>query len=280
MLREKARAKINLGLWVEGRLAGGYHQVSTLLLPLDLWDQISFDRSPVFEMEGPNFGPDDLMKKAHGKLEALEGRGLPIKIFIEKNIPLAAGLAGGTADGAAVLRALNQVYDLGYSLQDLADLSSDLGADFPYCIYNRPAIGRGRGDRLEFLGPFEDIPCIIINPGFSVSTKDAYSWVSSFSQPPDLEEIWPLLRDKRLKDLRGLIFNGLEEGVINKHPLIGQIKEDLYRLGADLASMSGSGPSVYGLFSSQEACDRAYGSLKEAYPIVINTKILGGGGHE
>lgn len=276
MIKLKAKAKINLGLWIEGKYPDGYHKLSTLLLPIDLWDSLDVEKADETKIKGPNFGTDDFMYRAINILEKESGKSLPLQITIEKKIPIGAGLAGGTADGACVLHALNNIYNLGYDLQGLQRTGKDLGADLAYCLLNEPTIGRGRGDDLEQVKYFPNIHCLILNPGFSISTKDAYSWIKEYSKEPDFSRILSILKNKDYCNLKGIVKNDLEKGVVERYPQIEKMKEELYEYGADFALMSGSGPSVYGLFSDENKCSEASLLLKDKYKMVIKSSVLGG----
>ena len=170
----RAFAKINVGLWIRLKREDGYHTIETVFLPVDLYDDLPVEKSDHFSIRGPHFGKDDLMVKGHRFLEKRFGK-LPVTISIEKNIPVGAGLAGGTADGTGVMRAVRDLYQLPVSDDEFMEASVSLGADFPYCFYNKPAMGRGIGDELEGV-EIPSYPVILLNPGFSVSTPEAYSF--------------------------------------------------------------------------------------------------------
>ncbi|MCD1146765.1 4-(cytidine 5'-diphospho)-2-C-methyl-D-erythritol kinase [Peptoniphilus sp. KCTC 25270] len=276
----KAYGKINLGLKILGKREDGYHKVETLLLPIQLADNLSFEPNPVFEIQGPNFGSDDFMYKSIRALEKKVGSPLGGKIAIQKKIPVGAGLAGGTADGAASIKGFNELHNLNYTIEELTEMVASLGADFTYCMYNHSAFGTGIGENLEFLYGIPSIPCILLNPGFSVSTKEAYSWICEYSDGLDREKIVEALRNMDGKQLQDFAENDLEFGVAKRFPEIDAMKRNLYDSGAEFASMTGSGPTVFGLYSSIEAREKAFEELKDKWAIAIQTSIWEGDWNE
>lgn len=265
----RAFAKINVGLWIKSKREDGYHKIETVFLPIDLWDEISIEKSESFAIAEPNFGKDDLMAKGHRFLEDRFGK-LPVAIAIQKNIPVGAGLAGGTADGAALIRGVRDLYDLPPDDEELMKKSVSLGADFPYCFYNKPAIGRGIGDELEGV-EIPSYPLILLNPGFSVSTPEAYSlWKDRGGG--NAEEVVRILQKGNLSALKEAVSNDLMAGVADKHHEIYEMIDALYREGAVFSHMTGSGPTVYGFFKNVATRDAAYAILKDKFKIAIKTR--------
>ena len=269
----RAYGKINVGLWIKGKRADGYHEIKTLFLPIGLYDEIEVTKAPAFSMEGPNYGEKDLMAAAHRYLEGRFGP-LPVKIRIEKNIPAGAGLAGGTADGALVLKAVRDIYSLPVTDEELIHDSAILGADFPYCLHGKAAVGEGIGDVLHPVC-VPSYPALLLNPGFAVSTKEAYGKARLGDSKGSLKETVDLLQKGRLEGLRDTVANDLYDGVRLMHSEIDEMIADLYESGAAFSHMSGSGPTVYGLFKKIEERDAAYAILRKKYAVVIKTKILG-----
>ncbi|WP_077074240.1 4-(cytidine 5'-diphospho)-2-C-methyl-D-erythritol kinase [Aedoeadaptatus urinae] len=269
----RAYGKINVGLWVSGKRADGYHEIKTLFLPIGLYDDIAVSKARAFSIEGPHYSEKDLMTVAHRFLEEKFGP-LPVHIRIEKNIPAGAGLAGGTADGAAVLKAVRDLYSLPISDDELIPQSAVLGADFPYCLYGRAAVGEGIGDKLRPVS-VPSYPLLLLNPGFAVSTKDAYAAVKLKHSDGSPEAAVECLASGRLEGLKDVVANDLYDSVAKMHPVIDEMIADLYEAGCAFSHMSGSGPTVYGLFKKVEERDVAYAILREKYAVVIKTKILG-----
>lgn len=269
----RAYGKINVGLWIKKKRADGYHEIETLFLPIGLYDEIEITKAPAFSMEGPNYGEKDLMAMAHRYLEARFGP-LPVKIRIEKNIPAGAGLAGGTADGAAVLKAVRDLYSLSVTDEELIRDAAVLGADFPYCLFGKSAVGKGIGDVLHPVS-VPPYPVLLLNPGFAVSTKEAYDMVTLGDSSGSLEETVDLLQKCRLEGLKETVTNDLYPGVSLLHPEIDEMISDLYGAGAAFSHMSGSGPTVYGLFKKTDERDAAYAILRKKYKIAIKTETAG-----
>ena len=269
----RAYGKINVGLWIKGKRADGYHEIKTLFLPIGLYDEIKVNKAPAFSMEGPNYGEKDLMAKAHRFLEARFGS-LPVKIQIKKNIPAGAGLAGGTADGALVLKAVRDIYSLPVTDEELISDSARLGADFPYCLYGKAAVGEGIGDVLHPVC-VPSFPALLLNPGFAVSTKEAYAMARLGDSRGSIKDTVDLLQRGRLEGLKETVANDLYDGVRLMHPEIDEMIADLYGAGAAFSHMSGSGPTVYGLFKKMEERDAAYAILRKKYKIAIRTETAG-----
>lgn len=269
----RAYGKINVGLWIKGKRADGYHEIKTLFLPIGLYDEIEVTKAPAFSMEGPNYGEKDLMVAAHRYLESRFGP-LPVKLRIEKNIPAGAGLAGGTADGALVLKAVRDIYSLPMTDEELIHDSAILGADFPYCLYGKAAVGEGIGDVLHPVC-VPSYPVLLLNPGFAVSTKEAYGIARLGDSKGSLEDTVDLLQKGRLEGLKETVANDLYDGVRLMHSEIDEMIADLYEAGAAFSHMSGSGPTVYGLFKKIEERDAAYAILRKKYRIAIKTETAG-----
>ena len=269
----RAYGKINVGLWITGKRADGYHEIKTLFLPIGLYDEIEIERAAAFSMEGPNYGEKDLMAAAHRYLEGRFGP-LPVKIRIRKNIPAGAGLAGGTADGALVLKAVRDIYSLPMTDEELISDSARLGADFPYCLYGKAAVGEGIGDVLHPVC-VPSYPALLLNPGFAVSTKEAYGMARLGDSKSSLQDTVDLLQKGRLEGLRDTVANDLYDGVRLMHSEIDEMIADLYEAGAAFSHMSGSGPTVYGLFKKIEERDAAYAILRKKYRIAIKTETAG-----
>lgn len=264
--------KINLDLKILGQREDGYHFVETIILPVDLFDTLELEKlERGFTIYGEHYGEKDYCYLVHQVLEQHLNRPLPVAIHRKKEIPVGAGLAGGTADGTALARGLNRLYDLNLENSELAELLLPLGADFPYCVENRPSICTGIGDIVSPMDKIKSYPILLVNPGFSIAAKEAYSLVSSYSNPRNSEPIIQGLQTGNLREIAPLVENDLEKGIIKKYPIIQEIKDRLKKTNADLAIMTGSGPTVVGVYTYKETRDKAYEVLKESYPIVIST---------
>jgi 4-diphosphocytidyl-2-C-methyl-D-erythritol kinase len=246
--------KINIGLNVIGKRSDGYHNIETIFCPTGLSDVLEFVELPghpsgtaEFSITGiPVDGPasGNLCVKAYELLN--KDFNLPaIHIHLHKIIPPGAGLGGGSSDAAFMLRNLNNHFKLNLDEQRLCEYASVLGSDCAFFIKNRPLFGYERGNIFREISTLPEIAeVVVINPGIHVSTAEAYSGVIPVKPEESLETLVQL----PLSEWKGRIVNDFEASIVKKHPLIGEIKDRLYLLGADYASMSGSGSSVYGLF--------------------------------
>jgi 4-diphosphocytidyl-2-C-methyl-D-erythritol kinase len=249
--------KINIGLNITGKRNDGFHDIETIFCPAGLSDILEFVPSPdlakgnvTFSISGVAVdGPpeNNLCVKAYQLLH--NDFNLPaVDIHLHKMVPPGAGLGGGSSDAAFMLKNLNKEFELGLDEEGLCDYASQLGSDCAFFIKNRPLFGFGRGNMFREIVTFpKDIYIVIINPGIHVSTAEAYAGVIPRKPSESLED----LIKAPLETWKNKIINDFEEHIILKHPKIGQIKEDIYKLGAVYASMSGSGSSVYGLFKNK-----------------------------
>ena len=245
-------AKINLGLHIISKRPDGYHNLETLFYPVGLKDALEIVPSDAgipyrFFASGIPIDAhpqDNLVIKAFNLLKS--ERSIPdIDIYILKKIPFGAGLGGGSADGAFMLTLLNKTFSLGYSGTQLCAFARQLGADCPFFVTNRPALASGIGDQLEAIDlDLSTYRIAIVKPSFGVSTRDAYAMVAPHEHEISLLEIIK----RPVSEWKRLLNNDFEPSVFTKYPSIGLIKQRLYDLGAQYASMSGSGSSVFGLF--------------------------------
>ena len=250
------RGKINRKLHITGRREDGYHLIDSLFQPLALGDGLVLKKAKNHTTFRTNekslsWNQGNLCKRALDLLEEKTGEKFYLDIILDKKIPLGAGLAGGTANGAGILKGVNALYDLKIPLETLKEWALALGADFPYCLEDRPLRAQGIGEILTPVEGLVDTPILLLNPGFQVDSKRAYSWYDA---------------------LGGEGRNHLERGVSKNHPEIQKMMEDLKTYGAYEVSMTGSGPTVYGLFHEDKARDRAAKDLKTSWPLVVKTR--------
>ncbi len=259
----KALAKINLGLDVIGTREDGYHLVRMIMQTIDMFDWVTIrkrDRDCISLIINLNFLPTDehniayqaadLLKRDFAQIDGVE-------LHIHKCIPVAAGMAGGSTDAAAVLYGMNQLYHLGIPMKRLMEYGLSLGADVPYCLLRGTALAEGIGENLTRLAPMPDCYILIAKPPVSVSTKLVYQSLDALKEPPH-PPIDAQIRDLEEQDLNALAMhmgNVLEGVTVPMHPEIAQIKEMMEAQGAIAAMMSGSGPTVFGIFSEES---RAY----------------------
>ena len=269
-LRFRANAKINLFLEALNKRPDGYHNIETVFQSIDLHDVITLrekaSEGVEIKCDAPRVPLDssNLVYRAAELLSAESGERRGVEIDIMKRIPVGAGLAGGSTDAAATLAGLNELWELGYSVDDLLSLGSKLGADVPFCIMGGTALGRGRGDELTRLEPFSGAPVVIANPGFQVSTAWAYGSLGNLGLTIEKKSATILVGKIQQRDAANIgkeLFNIFESVVAEKYPPIREIKEEFMRAGALGALMSGSGPTVFALasdgLSAQHICERA-----------------------
>jgi 4-diphosphocytidyl-2-C-methyl-D-erythritol kinase len=261
---EQALAKLNLFLRVLERRNDGYHAIETLILPVTLADGVTVETRPddgdiVAAVEGAGAGrvPQDernLAVRAAAAIREATGRSDGVRITIDKRIPVAAGLGGGSADAAAVLRALGNVWSV--TEDDLADVAAGVGSDVPALLERRPVIARGRGETVGPVGVPQLHWVLLVQP-FGVSSGDAYRWWDQDGRPPGPEP-GPVIDSARAGDidaLTNLVFNDLERPVAARHPEVIEATRVLLEAGAVGTVMCGSGPTVAGLCRNDQHAD-------------------------
>jgi 4-diphosphocytidyl-2-C-methyl-D-erythritol kinase len=251
-------AKINLGLHIISKRANGYHNLETVFYPLPLCDALEVvwaeTNKTTLSQSGimVNGNPDDnLVMKAFRLLE--KDFDLPkMAIYLRKQIPFGAGLGGGSADAAFMLKLLNDFVGLGLSVPQLEKYAGQLGADCPFFIRNRPVFAEGIGDIFTPIElSLQDYHLVLVKPDIHVSTQEAYAGITPKQPVSRLTEIIRL----PVKEWKNYLVNDFEEGIFARHPVVGEIKQTLYDMGAIYVSMSGSGSSVFGIFESLPNCE-------------------------
>lgn len=246
-------AKINLGLNILRKREDGYHDIDTCMVEIPFTDILEVTKSDSFEflqtgIKISGAGGTNLCEKAYQLLQNEFEIG-PVRIHLRKQIPVGAGLGGGSADATYTLLALNELFQLELSIQKLKQIASQLGSDCPFFVDGLPQIAQGRG---EILSPVEhdlsNVYLVLFNPGIHVGTKEAYDGVSVSEDVVAVEEIL----QKPIEQWKELLKNDFESSVFQQHSEIQQLKESLYQSGAIYAAMSGSGSSVYGLFINKD----------------------------
>ncbi len=271
----KAYAKINLGLDVLGRRADGYHEVKMVMQTVDICDVLTFEKArsgitiSTDSGELPTDG-DNLIYKAVKLLFDKYGVEEGISIHLQKRIPIAAGMAGGSSDAAAALKGINEIFQLGCSLDELRELGVKIGADVPYCVIGKTALAEGIGEKLTALPSMPDCLLLVAKPDINVSTKYVYAQlehehldVGETYEHPDIDGMVQAIKEGSMEGILKRMGNVLESVTIPAHPIIGTLKERMMELGAEGSLMSGSGPTVFGIFRDEEKAQRAFLQLKE-----------------
>ena len=270
----KALAKINLGLDVLRRREDGYHEVKMIMQTIGLHDDLEIrkTKTPGIQVKTNLYylptNENNLVYKAAKLLmdefQIQDG----VSIQLKKRIPVAAGMAGGSSDGAAVLWGINQMYGLGLSMQALMERGVRLGADVPYCIQRGTALAEGIGEKLSVLPPMPKCTILIAKPGISVSTKFVYENLHANDlkpeQHPDVDSMIEAMRQKDLGLLCSRMGNVLETVTIPAYPVTNEIKRTMMDNGAIGSMMSGSGPTVFGIFDSPVAAKQAMKAVRAA----------------
>lgn len=243
-----APAKINLGLAIHEKRADGFHELTSLFYPIPLFDVVEVVEAK--ELSFQSFGllidssmEDNLVVKAYRLLQK-DFQLPPVQICLQKNIPMGAGLGGGSSDATQMLKLINEKFDLHLSNDQLRSYAAMLGSDCAFFVEHKPQLAKGRG---EILTPFDlDLSAYqlqVINPGIHIGTKEAYAGVKPFHRP-EIEESWKV----PVSEWSTVLHNDFEDSIFPNHPQIAELKEQMYANGAVYAAMSGSGSTVFGLF--------------------------------
>lgn len=258
-----AYAKINLSLDVLKRRSDGYHELQMIMQSVDLHDEVFIekvnDSGIHVEMDKGNINSNsNIAYKAAEILLKTKGIKEGVKINIKKNIPMAAGLAGGSADAAAVLVGVNKLFDLKYSIDEIKKYGKEIGADVPYCIGGGTMLAEGIGEKLSYIEDFCDVNIVIVKPKIDVSTKWVYQNlnIDKISNRPNNDYLIDCISKKNILKLSSNMVNVLESVTIQNYPIIDVIKNKLKQLGAIGSMMSGSGPSVFGIFDDYELANK------------------------
>lgn len=267
----KALAKINLGLDVLGKRENGYHDVRMIMQSIYLYDDVKIERktAPGIELSSNLFflptGDGNIAYKAAQMLIEEFGIEEGVRITLHKHIPVAAGMAGGSSNAAAVLFGMNRLFGLKLSRQELMERGVKLGADVPYCIMRGTVLAEGIGEELKELPAMPKCTVLIAKPPISVSTKVVYEALDACEivRHPDIDGLMEALEKENLREVAANMGNVLEDVTIPMHPEIAEIKQVMKDCGALNAMMSGSGPTVFGLFENKMAARKAQRVIRE-----------------
>lgn len=271
-LTVKAFAKINLSLDVLGTLPNGYHEVKMVMQTVSLYDSVELEKRDEGILLGCSLrflptGPENLAYRAAEAFFKETGISGGVKIYLKKHIPVGAGLAGGSSNAAAVLTGLNRLYEAKLSTRKLCEIGTTLGADVPYCIIGGTRLAEGIGEKLSPLPRLPECYIVLVKPSFSISTKWVYDNIDSCPNivHPPTDELISALEKGDLYSVCSNMGNVLEDVSIAHYPILSSVKEDLTSLGAIGAQMSGSGPTVFGIFDNEEKALNAKEILWKKY---------------
>lgn len=269
----KALAKINLGLDVVRRREDGYHEVRMIMQTIHLYDRLDIKRTqePGIQIQtNLSFLPvneNNLIYKAAKLLMDEFSITDGVSVKLDKRIPVAAGMAGGSTDAAAMLIGVNRLFSLGLTKRQLMERGVQIGADVPYCIMRGTALAEGIGEALSPLPPMVKCPVLIAKPSISVSTKFVYQnlKLDDTTIHPDIDRLIDDIKAKNLHDIAAHMGNVLETVTIPNYPVIDEIKKHMLSNGALGAMMSGSGPTVFGLFDNEDTAKKAYKAMRSSH---------------
>lgn len=278
-MKKKAYGKINLGLNVISKREDGYHDLQMVMVPVDLFDTVEVTESDELSVESDKwYLPLDEKNTVYQAIKLMhEKYGTPLNYHVKlvKNIPTQAGMAGGSTDGATTINIIKEMNGLNISDQELINLGLKIGADVPFCLFNRPAKVTGIGEKLEFLDIYSDFHLFLVKPNFGINTRSLFTdlQVSRAS----LDE-FNLLVDGLIKgdyhQIAQNLVNDLQPAAINRHPKIQQIIDELIDFGFDNACMTGAGSVVFGITEDEQLVRDAVMAFYLKYPLVKKSKIM------
>ncbi|MGE5330077.1 MAG: 4-(cytidine 5'-diphospho)-2-C-methyl-D-erythritol kinase [Deltaproteobacteria bacterium] len=276
----KAPAKINLYLDVIGKRSDGYHDLKMIMQTVSLYDEIKLTKISegielIVNANIPTGEKNTASKAAKLMLDKF-GIKDGVKIEIEKNIPIGAGLAGGSADAAGVIKGMNSLFELGQTSEHLSQLGKKVGADVPFCVIGGTALVEGIGERITQLDSFSSIDVVMVKPNFSVSTAYVFGkYIDNKPMTkPCTEKLIDNMKNHDLQEVGKSLYNALESVTAVEYPVIDEIKEELLRTGAEGSLMSGSGSTVYGIFKNSEEAKLAFDHMKIKYKSTFLVKTI------
>ena len=276
-MKTRAYCKVNLALDVVGVREDGYHDLRMIMVPVDFYDEleITVNDEMLYECKSRKiyFDDNNTIVKAIKLMKDEFNISDNFKVVLNKHIPMKAGLAGGSTDGAAVIRLINKMYDLKISKEKIKELCLKIGSDVLFTFYSRPSLVEGTGDKLKFIDIKDDYYVLIVKPRTGVSTSECYKKLDmSDCRHPDVD----LILDKLVsgEEVKDLLMNSLEAPAIDLCKDIGDVKEKLLAAGADFAMVSGSGSSVFTIDKSKDKIESIYKALKDSGYFIRSAKIL------
>lgn len=278
----KTPAKINWFLRITGKRDDGYHDIHSILHCISLYDQLTFESSDSVEISGNlDIAPEEnLVYKAAHRLRNHMNIQAGVHISLQKNIPVGAGMGGGSSDAACALLGLNSLWNLNLSNKELHKMAEELGSDVPFFLKGPCSFVEGRGEKVHPIRNFDNsFTLLLVKPAFSVSTAWAYSHYDKLSankltkKPIDIRLLCQALVNQDSTILRNLIDNDLEKVVCTQHPVISQIKKELLGKQALASTMSGSGPTVFGFFRNRTEAEKAAQHMLPYWTSVVETLV-------
>ena len=281
MLYVKAPAKINLTLDVLHKRPDNYHEVEMIMTTVDLADRIGLKKTDhgIHIESADRFVPNDSRNLAYQAAKLIKDTyniksGVIIKL--DKQIPVAAGLAGGSSDAAATLKGLNKLWNLNIPLDELAELGTKIGSDVAFCVYGGTALAKGRGEIIQQLPSPPNCWVILAKPTIGVSTAEVYgAFDVNKAEHPNTQQMIKAIENKDYAAVCANLGNALESVTLSLYPEVAQIKEQMKKFGADAVLMSGSGPTVFGLVQQEARVSRIYNGLRGFCDEVYAVRLVG-----
>jgi 4-diphosphocytidyl-2-C-methyl-D-erythritol kinase len=280
-MKIKAYGKINISLDIVGKRDDGYHLLKMIMQNIDIYDELEFEKCDdgIHIKCNKHFLPVDSNNLVYKSAELFKDTyriSEGIKINITKNIPVAAGMAGGSADAAATLKAMRDLYKNDVSDEELMELGLKIGADVPYCILGGTALCEGIGEVITPLKSFNNHILVVVKPNFGVSTKEVYKAldIKKIFKHPDTEGLISAMENNDIEFVSNNMKNLLENVTIKKYPFLKYIKEEMIKLGVLGSMMSGSGPTVFGFFDDMLKAQRCFEKLKIKYKECFITRTI------
>lgn len=266
MIKEFAPAKINLTLDVMNKRSDGYHEVRMVMQSISLTDILTVTEADGISMtcSHPTLPVDERNIAFKAAKLILSGTGKGVKINLEKRIPIVAGLAGGSSDAAAVLRGINRLYNMGKTHKELLEMAVKLGADVSFCLEGGTALAEGIGEKITRLPQLPKIWLVLVKPHFGVSTALVYRSlkINEISIHPDTQAMINAINNGNKEEITELLCNVLEDVTFKIKPMLLEIKTELLKYGAQNVLMSGSGPTVFGVFRDESQAKKAVNALQ------------------
>ncbi|MGE5421627.1 MAG: 4-(cytidine 5'-diphospho)-2-C-methyl-D-erythritol kinase [Ignavibacteriales bacterium] len=271
-----APAKINLTLDVKGRRPDGFHDIESIMHQIDLVDEVVISEIPQgICLDGSNlqlsYDNSNLAYRAAKLLLEIYGIKKGVNIFLAKNIPLGAGLAGGSTNAASVLKGINRLFELNINERDMLTLAGKLGSDVPFCLLGGTAVASGKGEILTPVINRNKLNFLLVNPGFAVSTADIYELMDReiITDRPDIDKVVTDLAENYVPGIGTSMANVMEPVTFRMFPELKEIKNELLKGKAAGVIMSGSGPTIFALFADAEEAREDYNKMKLKYPLTF-----------
>ncbi|MFT4445533.1 MULTISPECIES: 4-(cytidine 5'-diphospho)-2-C-methyl-D-erythritol kinase [unclassified Parvimonas] len=277
-MKKKSYAKINLTLDVIEKRQDGYHNIDGIMQMIDLYDEVEVKISDEFKITSNSkdipLDENNLVYKAYLAMKDKYKFRENFLIHIEKNIPVSAGIAGGSTNSAVVIEMIDEILGLNMSLEDRKKIGRSIGADIPYLLVGKTARTRGIGDELEILDRLPETNILIVNNGVEISTPYIYSNIVPTGNSDRAEKLVSIYKNKNYDEFIDNLYNVMEEVSISYCPEIQEIKDKMYEFNCVKSLMSGSGPTVFGIYKNDKDIENAYNYFKKLYKNTFKVKTM------